>query len=134
MAGDSDYYAVADRLGYPKAIFLFALLALAITAPSFVARTGVFSKLDPAWFCLVVGAVVSLVSYALLVMIMKKDFDHSSLTSTVVVLGLVSAHVCVFDISDKLPHVPVYLLFGFVFYYHFTALEMFKKHKSGGAE
>jgi len=127
MAGGENTYGVEDKLGYAKAIIILILVAMAISAPTFAAKMGAFDTLDPAWFSLVVGAIVSLVSYGILRLFIPNDLGDQGFMSTVVVLGLVTAHVCVFEISDKLPRVPVYLLFGFVFYYHFTALEIFNK-------
>ncbi len=125
MAG-SEGYSTPEKFGWPKAILIFLIVAVAISSPAFVAKTGIFNKVDPAWFSLVVGVVVGLVSWATLKLFMPSDFDRTSLTSTSVVLGLIAAHVCVFEISDQLPRAVVYLLFGFVFYYHFTAQPMFQ--------
>ena len=125
--GSSEGQSVSDTIGWPKSIMIGVLTAIAISAPTFTAKTGVFNHLEPAWFSLVVGVFVGLFAWGVLTLFMKSDLDKTSLASTVVVYGLIAAHVCVYEISDSLPRIPVYLLFGFVFYHHFTSLGMFNR-------
>lgn len=128
MGGGTDNHKVIDVFGWPKSILLLIFVLSAIGAPSLLSRIRILSSWDPAWFALLAGTIVTIISFVTFMLFFRDDLDHRSMMSTVVVLGLISAHVSVFEISDELPHMPVFFLFSFLFYYHFTSLEVFKKH------
>jgi hypothetical protein len=102
-----------------KTLILFSLVVIAITAPSLLARIDFLSKtIEPAFGSIIIAAIVSLLSYPI-IRYGFPEFSNKSWSSTAIILGLISGHVAVYSINDKLPSIPVYGLFIFLFYYHF---------------
>jgi len=115
MAGES----LGSSLETPwKTALLFLLAMLAVTIPSFFSRLAFIKSNEPAIMSVLIGFVVGLIMYFILRTVFT-ELTPRSINSTAAILGIISAHVGVYEMMDKLPSIPIYMLFLFIFYYHF---------------
>lgn len=101
-----------------KQIILFSLAVFSVTVPTFFGKISFFKNNDPAMLSVFIGFITAVFSYFILKLFFT-ELTVGTINSTAAILGLVTAHVSVYEISDKIPPVPVYMLFVFLFYYHF---------------
>jgi len=102
-----------------KTLILFSLVVVSITAPTSFGKSNFFSKtIEPAFSSLLIGLIVAAVSYPI-IRFGFPEFTSKTWNSTAIILGLISSHVAVYNVNDKIPSIPVYGLFIFLFYYHF---------------
>mmetsp|Transcript_19308 Transcript_19308/g.34366 ORF Transcript_19308/g.34366 Transcript_19308/m.34366 type:complete len:185 (-) Transcript_19308:240-794(-) len=111
--------SLGTSFGTPKAIALLVLTFVSVTAPSLLARIPFFRTQEPALVSILLGGVVGVVMYFVLNAVFAKDLTPKSIRSTAAIMGLITAHVGVYEIADKIPTIPVYALFVFLFYFHF---------------
>lgn len=102
-----------------KTLILFSLVIVSITAPTWFGQTDLFSKkIEPGFSSVIIGATVAAFCYPIL-RFGFPEFTSKTWTSSAVILGLNSATVAVYKVSDQIPTIPVYGLFIFLFYYDF---------------
>lgn len=101
-----------------KQVMLFSLAALSVTLPSFFGKFQFFRVNEPAVLSVFIGFITAVISYIILRLFFH-ELTPGTINSTAAILGLITAHVSVYEITDKIPPVPVYMLFVFLFYYHF---------------
>lgn len=107
----------ASSLEPVKTLLLFSMIVIAINVPNSLGRIPAFREREPALVAMIAGAITGLIAYAIIKLVFT-EFSPSTAISTASILGLVTAHVGVFEIEGALPSIPTTALFIFVVYYH----------------
>ena len=122
----------APKLSTPKTILIFIMAFFSVSAPALFGKLDFFQVNEPSLMALLIGVIVGIFSY-LVLRYVYPEFTSSATISTAAILGLISAHVAVYHVVDKIPSVPVYALFIFLFYFHFDEGVEFLEGSSGEA-
>nr|BDC16557.1 hypothetical protein [Sicyoidochytrium minutum DNA virus] len=111
--------ATADLLPAIKQVGLFFMAAFAVSVPSIFGQIEWIREQEPGWMCLFLGLICGLLGYVIFYFGFG-ELTKSSMLSGAVLMGLITAHVAVFRITNEFVGVMYYFLFIFVFYWDFA--------------
>ena len=101
-----------------KSFLLFFLALISVSAPSFFSKIKFFRSIEPALGSILIGLCIGIIMFFILSYFFT-ELKPQSIRSTAAIFGLISAHVGVYHLIDRIPSIEIYGLFIFLFYFHF---------------